>query len=381
MLNMILSTTQDLKEMAKIENKRKMEEERKARIFNPRNRLIGVDVLALENQIAEKKTNEEQEKAREEAFRIKQERDAMIAAQLSRQIEEKKHNLNKELNEFRKHYQRKEDRKEFDLYDPDLLKKSLPCRVSDDDPRLSISGAQKFEGEDQEASIRVRQQMAQSRAWLCQQMREREDAEEERRRAERAYQEALLARDQQAVMIAGLEQECRRQLQEATVRFNQALAAEQETHRRVTELRDMENEQCEIYNAVTGDFLSECCSRVQSNLGPNRTLVTGFKGMTQEMRDKIRAEQLRQIEERKMKREEEEKIEKAWAEQMLNASQIVSQRTTEMMMKQRELNRQMLELNKKLSEEQRLKKEYSDKVIYTNRPTEEYFNQFNTCTR
>ncbi len=32
------------------------------------------------------------------------------------------------------------DRREFDLYDPDSKKKDLPARVSDEDPRLTISG-------------------------------------------------------------------------------------------------------------------------------------------------------------------------------------------------------------------------------------------------
>ncbi|XP_039294499.1 RIB43A-like with coiled-coils protein 2 [Nilaparvata lugens] len=358
MLGMKFSTPQDLKEMAKIEKKRKMEEERKARIFNPRNRLIGVDVSALENQIAEKKTNEEMERAREEAFRLKQERDTMIATQLARQIEEKKHNLNKELNEFRKHYQRKEDRIEFDLYDPDLLKKSLPCRVSDDDPRLSVSGAQNFIYGNNSNRLGLLLFKLISNANELFLNKSKTTTATFRLKNGSATNDRPTGKEQNFLGIA----------------------AEQETQKRMRELRDMENEQCEMYNAVTGDLLSECCS-TQSNLGPNRTLVTAFKGMSQQMRDQIRAEQLKQIEERKARREEEEKIEKAWAEQMLNASQVVSQRTTEMMMKQRELNRQMLELNKKLSQEQRMKKEYSDKVIYTNRPTEEYFNQFNTCTR
>ncbi len=42
--------------------------------------------------------------------------------------------------EYRKEHQRVRDRREFDLYDPDSLKKDLPARVSDEDPRLTISG-------------------------------------------------------------------------------------------------------------------------------------------------------------------------------------------------------------------------------------------------
>lgn len=49
----------------------------------------------------------------------------------------------KELDDYRKIYQRPEDRRDFDLNDPDHLKKSLPARVDDDDPRIGLSSAQK----------------------------------------------------------------------------------------------------------------------------------------------------------------------------------------------------------------------------------------------
>ena len=41
-----------------------------------------------------------------------------------------------------------QDRREFDLYDPDAKKKDLPARVSDEDSRLTVSGLQKLAGED-----------------------------------------------------------------------------------------------------------------------------------------------------------------------------------------------------------------------------------------
>ena len=43
--------------------------------------------------------------------------------------------LNKALNEFRALHQQPSSRREFDLYDPDYLKKDTPARVTDDDPR------------------------------------------------------------------------------------------------------------------------------------------------------------------------------------------------------------------------------------------------------
>lgn len=37
-------------------------------------------------------------------------------------------------------HQQPDGRREWDLYDPDALKKDKPARVHDDDPRLTISG-------------------------------------------------------------------------------------------------------------------------------------------------------------------------------------------------------------------------------------------------
>ena len=52
------------------------------------------------------------------------------------------------LVEYRKEHQKTCDRREFDLYNPDSKRKDLPARVSDEDPRLTISGMQSFDGED-----------------------------------------------------------------------------------------------------------------------------------------------------------------------------------------------------------------------------------------
>lgn len=62
---------------------------------------------------------------------------------MQKEREEKK-KIQQEINNFRLNYQRKEDRREFDLNDPDYIKKSLPARLRDDDPRCGISSAQKY---------------------------------------------------------------------------------------------------------------------------------------------------------------------------------------------------------------------------------------------
>lgn len=66
-------------------------------------------------------------------------------------------------------------------------------------------------------------QKEETRWWIQKQTEEREAAEKARRDTERAYQEVILSRDERAVTLAQMEEECRRRLNEATARFNRAL--------------------------------------------------------------------------------------------------------------------------------------------------------------
>lgn len=53
-------------------------------------------------------------------------------------------------------------------------------------------------------------------------------------------------------------------------------------------LQDDEDARAEIYNHVTGDFLTEPKDLAESALGPGRLLVTRYKGMTSEAQDHSR---------------------------------------------------------------------------------------------
>ena len=73
-------------------------------------------------------------------------RNDKITQLLQKRQEQDEFELNRALNEFRMLHQQPDSRREFDLYDPDYLKKDKPARVSDDDPRCGISSLQKFDG-------------------------------------------------------------------------------------------------------------------------------------------------------------------------------------------------------------------------------------------
>lgn len=78
-------------------------------------------------------------------------------------------------------------------------------------------------GEDLTCADRAKTQREQLKAWLDQQMKEKEAADKERKAAEEAYREAMKARDERALQLDQMEKECRKRLEEACLRFNKAL--------------------------------------------------------------------------------------------------------------------------------------------------------------
>lgn len=90
-------------------------------------------------------------------------RNDKITVLLQKRQEHDMRELNKAVNEFRQSYQQPYDRREFDLNDPDSLKKDKPARVSDDDPRCGVASLQKFVGEDLNGKAREKLQQEQAR--------------------------------------------------------------------------------------------------------------------------------------------------------------------------------------------------------------------------
>lgn len=84
-----------------------------------------------------------------------------------------------ELDGFRKAYQKTSERRDFDLYDPNALKKDFPARMNDKDARCGVSGMQRFEGEDLAHKERIRLQKEQMKTWTLEQTYERERKSQE----------------------------------------------------------------------------------------------------------------------------------------------------------------------------------------------------------
>merc|ERR1712139_738078 len=87
---------------------------------------------------------------------------------------------------------RKEQRREYDLSDPNLIKSERPARDGDNDPRLGPSSIQSFEGEDFLAQQRKKEGVQSTREWLQYQIAVKKEAAEREKMIDAQHHEAMV---------------------------------------------------------------------------------------------------------------------------------------------------------------------------------------------
>eukprot|EP00111_Clytia_hemisphaerica_P016864 TCONS_00050015-protein len=371
----------DLRESAAIERRRIKEQQRQSRIFNARVRTIGVDLQSLEQQVGERKWMEDQERRRHEAFANDMAMNDRICVLLQKRQDQDVKALEKSTNEFRKEHQRPEDRREFDIYDPDGKKKDTPARVSDDDPRCGISSLQKFLGEDLNEKARKKLQQEQNREWFTSQMNERAQEDANRGQADRLHELKSIEMDQRAMDLARAEDECRDAVNMATKEYNLALARERKSKENADHQKELEDNLTEISNHVNGDMLTENPAVAQSAFGSHRVISDRWKGMSPTQVNDVLQTQHQQVEENMRKRDEANKQEEEWNENMLRNARAAVMMERQQERTRKELLRQQALENQRLAGEQKAKLDDINKNVYTNQPTAAYFMQFNTSSR
>lgn len=114
---------------------------------------------------------------------------------------------------------------EWDLNDPDYLKKDMPARVSDDDPRCGLASLQKFQGEDLNARARAKYQQEQLREWSRMQQENQKRAQQHQQAADQLFFAKQIELDQRAVELQRAEEQCRKDINKSVRDFNDALVS------------------------------------------------------------------------------------------------------------------------------------------------------------
>ncbi|XP_078272624.1 RIB43A-like with coiled-coils protein 2 isoform X3 [Rhinoraja longicauda] len=218
----------DLKEASILARRRDEEVQRQNRIFNTRVRTIGIDQQALDAQIQDKKIQDETEARKHIAFAKDLIRHDQTMCLLDDRHKHDVININKAVSEYRICYQKPETRREFDLNDPQALKKDVPARISDTDPRCTVSSIQKFTGEDINRQERISRQQEQIREWSLAQQNELKNALEDQKFANRLYDNTRIALDRRICELQQMEEDTRRAVTITTKDFNCAQRMEEE---------------------------------------------------------------------------------------------------------------------------------------------------------
>ncbi|KAL5234279.1 hypothetical protein ACI65C_001690 [Semiaphis heraclei] len=143
-----------------------------------------------------------------------------------------------------------------------------------------------------------------------------------------------------------------------------------------------EDKIAEVYNAITGDFLTENPELgFNSALGPGKISTSNYKGLTPAMKQAIYDEQANQRAELKQRKEAYEKQEKNWAELINTLARCGALSDREMQKKKRNLEDGIKNVNLVLANEQKNKQEFLNNVLYKTKASNEFFDQFNKTTR
>ncbi|NXN32167.1 RIBC2 protein, partial [Nycticryphes semicollaris] len=340
-----------------------------------------VDKDALDAQVKERKIQEAAEKARHEELANEMKRNDKIMCMLEERQKNDIRNINKAITEFQKNFQKPETRREFDLSDPQALKKDKPARLSDDDPRCTVSGLQKFMGEDLNYDQRMKFQKEQLREWSLQQQKDWKNALADQKFADDLYDKNRIALDQKAMEQQQKEEENKRAVCAATKDFNRTQAAEVAERKKLEKYQKTKDDMAEISSLLQGDFLSENPEQAVSSFGSHRVITDRWKGMNQEQLMAIRYSQQQQVLEKLRLKEEERQRDAEWDRQRIQAAraQLVLERHQQRQNRER---RQAIDsINAELSLEQKSKNIYLKEEEYSNFPTSQYYAQFNTTSR
>ncbi|NXM33418.1 RIBC2 protein, partial [Oxyruncus cristatus] len=338
-----------------------------------------IDKDALDVQVKERKIQEAIEKARHEKFANDMKRNDRLMCLLEEQQKREIKDMNKALKEFQKN-QTPETRREFDLNDPQALKKDRPARVSDTDPRCTISGMQKFAGEDLNYEQRMKFQKEQLREWSLQQQKDWKTALADQKLADDLYDKYRVEIDRKIMELQRQEEESRRAVCTATKDFNRIQAAELAYKKELDKSQTLRDNMDEITFLLRGDFLSENPAQALSPLG-DRVLVDRWKGMSPEQLMAIHHYQKEQVQENLRMKEQERQRDAEWDRQRVQAARAQILLEREQQRQHRERRRDLDFMNAELSQEQRAKNIYLKEEAYSNVPTAQYYAQFNTTTR
>ncbi|KAG5485040.1 hypothetical protein LSCM1_07120 [Leishmania martiniquensis] len=350
--------------------------QRAERLKDPKVRKMGIDREALDAQVREKEALRRLEKERDDYY----DRQALLmdrhACALQQEVNAIRAAREKELQDYRQTFQKKELGREWDLNDPEARRKELPARVGDNDPRNGPSSLQKFEGEDLDFAARRAAQQRQQRQWAQQQVNEKLAKKWMEQERDRAFDDRNEEVNYRLYEVEKKVAEQRRLMEKNGADFNRALAEQQRREAVRAKEEDTRLGLEEIAYQMNSDFLNER-ETVVSELGAS-VKAERYKGMSDKQKALLRAAQDEQLRELRRRRLLEVEEEKQWSQQehmqLRMANALDRQRERE----RRAEREQLAEIQRMQAQAAAQRKAELDE-LYTNAVDEDYFKYWDRC--
>ncbi|KAK9515374.1 hypothetical protein VZT92_026026 [Zoarces viviparus] len=360
--------------------RRSAETARKARIFNTRLRVMGLDLDALNQQVQEKKHQQNLEKQRDKAFDKLREYHDEALLQQDIDEREKKAALHTDLTQYWATHQRVEDSSDADLKCG--LKGAFGITIPE--AELGPASMTIFVGEDIGEEQRRREQMKKTERDLRAQKEDNERRLLGDKHREMLANKELVHQERTGLQLCELEEECKKAARIALDNYNQALAAERTETLKEQHRREERENLAEMRHTLTSDLMTERAEAAVREVGGGRlplVLVDRWKGMSPEQLSAIQREREEQRVERQRQREAEKIQDAAWELHLLKLSRGAEEEDRRAEELRAEKRIQTDSYNMQLAREQQAYQEYLNKKLYTNKPTKDYFYQFNTTSR
>eukprot|EP00055_Hartaetosiga_balthica_P003082 m.6396 g.6396 ORF g.6396 m.6396 type:complete len:367 (-) comp2589_c0_seq1:212-1312(-) len=363
-----MDLTPDPREQAAIEARRRRAEERKQRIFDTKQRTMGMDFEALEKQIEEKNARKQEEKELERLEDLERLRQAKVGLLLEKQA--------KEQEKFR----RMEDEEFFKTQQLQRTQRLEEEEKASQDVVPGPSSLVQFDGEDLTYAERYRSQRKQQEEWALQQLHEQMQREKQEREREERFRQQESWQAQKSIELANQEAQARAHQEREAMLYNLRMAEEKKEKLKEMKLRESEENYRDMMETVNSDLISENRDAARS-YGPRKVIPDRYKGMAEEEVAAIREEQLHQIEQSKIKKAME--AERAMEEQrqsVLMSRQALLQERALKKLHAEQLNLER-EANARLAEDQKEKRRQENETFGKNAISGEFFDFFNRDAR
>lgn len=364
----------------RISRKRQEEIARRARFFDAKSRMIGVDKPALDQQCADKRAQKEAEAAEEMAAAAHAAMCDEAASAIEQVAAAEAHQKEVDTKAYSLKYLRKDMRREYHLSDPLAQKRELPARVGDDDPRCGPSSMQQFSGEliekDKTENKKAYQDLQKS--WLLEQMAYKQAVAKAEKEMDDAYDQQVLASTEVRCVIEQHARDAAREAKAHESNCNLQLAAQARANKQAFKTKEFNQKMEHATNLRESSRMKE---EYDAPIGATGRLVReDYKRLSRDARQAVYDANAEQILEKRAREQAEREEEALEVQNRMMSTEILSAVEDEQRNSAMQRRRQMDAENALLSQAHKSQlKEQTQ--LYSNEVTESFFNGFNTSAR